>query len=116
MALTEAFTLSAVTVGATELSIVTGTTTLVSAAGTDGVYQLVLDCANMAKADEYRVRMYESALSGGTKRVANVWSLLGVQSELFVTPTFLLFHKWDFTLQKIAGTDRAFTASIRGVT
>lgn len=114
MAIAEYDSLNAVTVGATELSIVSGTTTL-SADATDGCYQLVLDAANMAKGDEFVVRGYESALSGGTKRVFLSQSLLGVQSELFVTPAFILMHGWDFTIQKIAGTDRAFTASIRQI-
>lgn len=112
MAVTEAYTLSAVTVGATELSIVSGTTTL-QAVATAGAYQLVLDAANMAKGDEFLIRVYEKALSGGTKRQIASWSLLGAQAELFATPALMLLNGWDFTIQKAAGTDRAFSASIR---
>lgn len=112
MALTEPYTLNAVTVGASELSIISGTTTLQSIA-TDGVVQVWVDASNMAKADEFVVRGYEAALSGGTKRLWFEQSLLGVQAELLVTPPVTLYHAWDFTIQKIAGTDRAFTASVR---
>jgi hypothetical protein len=70
----------------------------------------------MAKADEFRIRAYEKVeATGGTKKRFAEWSLLGVQAEVFVTPSFILLHGWDFTIQKIAGTDRAFDASIRKI-
>ena len=112
MAVTTAFELSAVTVGATELSIVSGTTTLQNNT-TAGVYQLVIDAANMAKGDEFIVKLYEKCKAAGTKRVFSAWILLGVQSELFITPSFMLLNGWDMTITKLVGTDRAFDASIR---
>jgi hypothetical protein len=115
MAITEPYELDGVTVGTTELSVVSGTTTL-STITTAGVYQLWVDPGNMAKADEFRIRAYEKVeATGGTKKVFAQWSLLGVQSEVFVTPTFILMNGWDFTITKVAGTDRAFDASIRKV-
>lgn len=116
MAISEPYELDNVTVGATELSIVSGTTTL-STVTDDGVYQLWVDpVTNMAKGDIFKVRGYEKVEgTGGTKRVFFQATLLGVQSENFVTPTFILINGWDFTIQKIAGTDRAFDASIRKV-
>lgn len=114
MAISQVYTLDAVTVGATELSIVSGTTTLQTM--TDGgVYELWIDAANMAKADEFRIRAYEKVKATGTKRVFCFWSLLGAQSEIFLTPAFALLNGWDFTIQKIAGTDRAFDAAIRKI-
>lgn len=112
MAVTTAFELSAVTVGATELSIVSGTTTLQNNT-TAGVYQLVIDAANMAKGDQFIVKLYEKCKAAGTKRVFSAWSLLGVQSQLFITPSFMLLNGWDMTITKLVGTDRAFDASIR---
>ena len=115
MAITEPYELDGVTVGTTELSVVSGTTTL-STITTAGVYQLWVDPGNMAKADEFRIRAYEKVeATGGTKKVFAQWSLLGVQSEVFVTPTFILMNGWDFTITKVAGTDRAFDAAIRKV-
>jgi hypothetical protein len=115
MAISEPYELDGVTVGATELSIVSGTTTLQTITD-DGVYQLWIDAGNMAKADEFRVKLYEKVEgTGGTKKVFAAWTLLGVQTEIFVTPTFILINGWDMTIQKIAGTDRAFDASIRKV-
>lgn len=114
MAISQLYTLSAVTVGSTELSIVSGTTSL-SADTTDGVFQLLVDASNMAKGDEYLIRLYEKVLSGGTQRKFAQFSLMGAQTQVFITPTFILLHGWDMTITKSAGTDRAFTASIRQV-
>ena len=115
MAISEPYELDNVTVGASELSVVSGTTSLQTITD-DGVYQLWIDAGNMAKADEFRIRMYETVEgTGGTKKVFAQWSLIGVQSQIFVTPTFILINGWDMTLTKIAGTDRAFDASIRKV-
>jgi hypothetical protein len=115
MAISVAYELDGVTVGATELSVVSGTTSLATDTS-DGVFQLWIDAGNMAKGDEYRVRLYEKVEeTGGVKKKFAEWSLLGAQTEIFVTPTFILMHGWDMTIQKIAGTDRAFDANIRKV-
>lgn len=115
MAISEPYELDGVTVGASELSIVSGTTSLQTITD-DGVYQLWIDAGSMAKGDEFRVRLYEKVEgTGGTKKVFFQQTISDVQSEIFVTPTFILINGWDMTIQKIAGTDRAFDASIRKI-
>lgn len=115
MAISEPYELDGVTVGASELSIVSGTTSLQTITD-DGVYQLFIDAGTMLKGDEFVVRVYEKVeATGGTKKVLFTATLLGLQAEIFCTPSFLLIHGWDMTIQKIAGTDRAFDASIRKV-
>ena len=115
MAISEPYELDGVTVGTTELSIVSGTTALQTVTD-DGVYQLWVDAGTMAKADEFIIRVYEKVeATGGTKKVVFAATLADVQSEVFVTPSLILMHGWDMTIQKIAGTDRAFDASIRKV-
>lgn len=115
MAISEPYELDGVTVGSSELSIVSGTTSLQTITD-DGVYQLWVDAYAMAKGDEFRIKIYEKVEgTGGTKKVVAQWTLLGAQSEVFVTPTFILINGWDMTIQKIAGSDRAFDASIRKV-
>ena len=115
MAISEPYELDGVTVGAAELSIVSGTTTLQTITD-DGVYQLWIDAGVMAKGDEFIVKLYEKVeATGGTKKCFAQWSLQGVQTEIFVTPTFILINGWDMTITKLAGTDRAFDASIRKV-
>jgi hypothetical protein len=118
MPLSEPHELDGVTVGSSELSIVSGTTSLQTIT-TDGVYELWVDPvgAGLAKGDEFRVRVYEKVEdTGGTKRVAFSASISDAQSQVWVFPPLYLMHGWDMTIQKIAGTDRAFDASVRGVT
>ena len=112
MPLSEAYTRTALTVSTVELSLVSGTSAL-QAITTAGSYQLWLDAANMAKGDEFQVRVIEAARAAGTGRELAEFSLKGVQTEVFFTQHFILLNGWDFTIKKIAGTDRAFDASIR---
>lgn len=115
MAISEIYELDGVTVGTTELSIVSGTTSLATDTN-DGEYQLWIDAGTMAKGDEFVIKGYEKVEgTGGTKKLFAQWSLQGVQSENFVTPIFMLMNGWDFTITKLAGTDRAFDASIRRI-
>jgi hypothetical protein len=114
MAISEHATMSAVSISTSEISIISGTTTLQNDT-TDGVYQLWVDAANMAKGDEFKIRIYEKVKAAGTKRQVFAATLSDVQSELFATPMLILLHGWDMTIIKVAGTDRAFDASIRKV-
>lgn len=117
MAISEPYELDGVTVGTVELSIISGTTTLQTIT-IPGVYQLFLDplVAPMAKGDEFKIRVYEKVeATGGTKRPVFSATLSDAQSEIFVTPMLVLKNGFDFTIQKIAGVDRAFDASIRMV-
>jgi len=105
--------LSAVTIGGTELSIISGTTTLQTDTN-KGIYWVLVDgVANMAKADDFEFRVMETIKSGGTKRQLIEAMLQNAQVEILATPPLWLGNGWDATLKKIAGTDRAFDASIR---
>ena len=115
MAITEPYELDGVTIGSTEISVLSGSTALQTST-VAGVYQLFVDAGNMAKGDEFKIKIYEKVEgTGGTKKVFFEASLLGVQAQNFVTPTFVLYNGWDMTIVKSAGTDRAFDASIRKV-
>jgi hypothetical protein len=114
MAISEAWSLSAVTVGSTELSIISGTTVLQTNT-TAGVYQLFVDpVTNMAKSDQFKVRIYEK-VKAGTKRVVFSQLITNTQSENLVFPSMILMNGFDFTIQKVNGTDRAFDASVRKI-
>lgn len=114
--LTEYDTLSAVTVGSSELSILSGTTSLPSTTDA-GVYQIWVDSmgASLAKDDKFTFRLYEKVEgTGGSKRVVLSAQMHHYATETFVLPGGLaLKNGWDATLQKTAGTDRAFSASVR---
>ena len=115
MAISEPYEMDGVTISTNEISIVSGTTSLQTVTD-DGVYQLWIDAYAMAKGDEFRVKLYEKVeATGGTKKVFAQFTLLGAQTEVFVTPSFVLINGWDMTITKIAGTDRAFDASIRKI-
>lgn len=112
MALSEAFQ-NSTTVGATEHFLASNSTTKTDQT-TDGAYQLFLELNNLAAGDEYRVRVYERISSGGTARIVMEWVVAGAQgSPNWVTPTLILLHGWEFSLTKLAGTDRSIAWSIR---
>lgn len=114
MALTESHSGTA-TVGTTERDLPSNSTTI-GALGDDGIYQLFLDANAMTATESYRLRIYERALAAGPQRLLEEVVLTGVQPEpLYVTPALLLMHGWTFTLQKLQGTDRSFSWSIRRV-
>lgn len=113
MAITEAFTGTA-TINTTEYSLVTNSTTLANEVS-DGVYQIFIDTANMAAGDEYTIQIKEKITSGGTQRVIYSATLDGKQSSPFVTPSLILMHGWDVTMDLITGTARSISWSIRQV-
>lgn len=115
MAISEPYELDGVTVGTTALSIVSGNTTPQSVTD-DGVYQLWVDGGVMAKGDEFLILLKEKVEgTGGSQKIFTQHSIQGVQSENFLTPTFILINGWDMLIDKLVGTDRAFDASIRKV-
>ena len=100
-----------VTVGTTELSLVSGNTTLQSVdwfAHRD----LQLAGASLTASDLFHVRIYGAP----TNTHAQIqWSeVIPVQgpSGKLVLPFFRCAYKFDITIQKITGTDRAFSWSI----
>ena len=113
MAIAEAFNGTA-TIGTTEYSCPNASTTLTPRTE-DGVYQVFIDTGPMSFGDQFRLRIYERVRSGSTQRVIYEAVLSGTMADSWVFPTLLLMHGWDVTLQRLAGTDRAFEWSIRQV-
>lgn len=71
----------------------------------DGVYQVFLDVSDMIAGDELQIRVYEKVLSTSTQRVVYEAVLTGPQAEpVWVSPTLILLHGWDVTLDALAGT------------
>ena len=82
---------------------------------TDGVFQIFLDVSDMSAGDILQLRLYEKCRSADTQRVAKEWIIANAQNEpLWVSPSFILMHGWDFTLDALAGTITV-TWSIRQV-
>lgn len=71
----------------------------------DGVYQIWLDLNDMVLTDVLQIRVYEKVGSGSTQRIAAEWVLRDVQAEpIWVSPSLILLHGWDVTLDALAGT------------
>ncbi len=114
MAMTEPYALNAVSVSTTELSVISGTTTLQNAT-TAGIYYPTIDPvqAGVAKGDRFWFRVYEKVRSASTKRVVMGVPIYNAQAEPWFFPPMILLNGFDFTLQKTAGTDRNWDASVR---
>lgn len=102
---------TALSISTTEISVVSGTSTLATDT-TDGVFCCRVDLTNMAKGDRFVLKMYETARASGTKRVVDTWTFLGDRSDVVITEPVLLLNGWDFTLIRQAGADRTFDCSI----
>jgi len=116
MAITESFQNSA-TMTTTEFWLAANSTTQGSGQSTDMMVQLFLDVSALANADEYRVRAWDAISSAGTVRIIMEWTISHAQSEpIWPSPALILLHKWDFSVTKLAGTDRSIAWSIRTAT
>ena len=113
MAISEAYSNTA-TIGTTEYSLPNNSTVLTPIT-VDGIYQVFIDFAAMAAGDEYLIQIKEKVASGGTQRTVYSASVSGTQASPFVSPSLILLHGWDVTVDKIAGTDRSIVWSIRSV-
>ena len=103
MAISEAYA-GTEAVSTTEHSITTDTAGP-DADTNDGVYQVFLDLSDMVAGDELQIRGYEKVQSTDTQRIFYQSNLIGPQSPpIWVSPSFILMHGWDFTLDAIAGT------------
>lgn len=71
----------------------------------DGVYQTFLDVSDMVTGDVLQIRVYEKVQSAGTARTVYECILRDAQPEpVWVSPSLILMHGWDVTLDALAGT------------
>lgn len=79
-----------------------------------GVYQLWVSAVNVAGGDNFLLRKRVKVRAGSTERVVALHNFIEVQPlPNHVLPATSLAHGWNYTLQKVAGTDRMFSWSIR---
>jgi hypothetical protein len=97
----------------------TSDTTSIQAITTDGIFQLWLDVNDMIAGDILQIRIYEKCKGGSPgdiQRVAAEWILRDAQSSpLWVSPSLILMHGWDMSLDVLAGTNVRVHWSIRSV-
>ena len=115
MAIAELYSGSA-TISTTEISLVSGTSSLQSDA-TDGIYQVFLDLNALANGDVFELKVKEKVRSADTQRVVYIIPIAQAQTGQpnLASPSLILMHGWDVTLIKISGTDRAISWSVRQV-
>lgn len=103
------------TVSTTELSLISGTSTLQSST-TAGIYELMLDLSALASGDSFRIRLKEKVKAAGTQNVIEDATIAGAQAQpIYVTPSLILMNGWDMTIVKVGGTNRSIDYSIRQV-
>ncbi len=114
MALSE-FATGSTSIGVTEYFLASASTTATPQT-TDGIYQLYVDLSALVKGDVFIIRGYEKVQSGGTRRVFFTDRVANAQGDPhWVSPSFLLLHGWEFSIQKSAGSDETIAYSIRAV-
>ena len=73
--------------------------------GTTGVFQTFLDVSDMVAGDILQINAYEKVRSSDTQRIVYTAILRDAQSEpVWVSPSLILMHGWDFSLKAVAGT------------
>lgn len=102
------------TVGTAEYYLISASTTKTDQTD-DAIIQGWIDFDNMIAGDQYRVRAYEK-VNGGAQQVAYEAFLDGVQATFLVLPALVLGEAWEYSLKKLAGTDRVIAWSIRKLT
>lgn len=103
MAISEAFS-GTKAVDTTEWSLTTDSSGP-DAETSDGVFQVFLDVSDMIATDILQIRIYEKVRSGDTQRIIFESILRDAQSEpIWVSPSLILLHGWDVTLDALAGT------------
>lgn len=112
---TALYTAAGTTISTAEYSVTLASTSGAPAAKTDKVTAgLVLDTNAVVAGDQFLVTLYDKAQSGTTQRKCATWIIAGAQAEpIFMTPPLMLGEGWDFTIKKLAGTDRTIPAEIR---
>lgn len=114
MAITQAYS-GTHTSWATEYSLTNASTSL--ATRTDaGVYQLFLDLSTLASGDTYTIRVYETVVALGTRRVVVEHVVTGAQSPpIWAFPSLVLMNGWDMSLVGTGNSSRSIAWSIRKV-
>ena len=102
MAISEAYSGTA-SISTTEFSCPNNSTTLTPVTA-DGVYQMFLDTSDMVEGDQLQIRIYEKCRSADTQRIIYEAVLTGAMAETWVSPSLILLHGWDVTLDALAGT------------
>lgn len=110
---------SSASISTTEYSLLNDSTTLATIT-TDALVQGWIDFGAMTAADEYEVKFYETAYTGGSKVAVHHVIVAGLDGGLIggilVLPSLIVGLGWDVTVKKLSGTDRTIGWNIRLIT
>lgn len=98
-------TTDSATIGTTEYFLASDSTTATYQTA-DVVLQVYLDVNAMAAGDEFLIQFYEK-IDGTNVRRYYFATLVGAQSEQWVSPAFIVGNGWEVSVKKITGTDRS---------
>lgn len=93
------------TIGTTEYFLASDSTTATYQTG-DVILQVYLDLGALTAAEEYDIKIYEK-VDGTNAEVIYYAKVQGVQSYMWVSPSFILGVGWEVSVTKISGTDRS---------
>ena len=107
---------SGLVVSTTELSLISGTSTLQTVTD-DAVVMVFIDLNDMLDADILLFKLYETVRASGTKRVMDALRISHAPGTAkgFIYPSVVLLHGWDFTIQRVGGTDVTIDSSVRKI-
>ncbi len=112
MAVTRYLHSTGVTISTTEIGLTNGTSTIASNTD-DGAYQVTLDLGALVAGDVFQFAYYEKAHDSDTAVRQILANLSGVIPGAELTfPPITLGNGWDFSLDKISGTDRSIGWSV----
>jgi hypothetical protein len=115
VAISEPYVSTGTSISTTEISLVSGTSSLQSITD-DGIYQVFIEVSALAPNDEFTIAIKEKVYAAATQRIIHKPTLLGQQAEpIWVSPSLALIHGWDVTIIRVAGADRTLAWSIRKV-
>lgn len=81
----------------------------------DGVYQVFLDTSAMTLTNQLHIHIYEKCRGASTQRIIYEAIMTGTMADSWVSPSLILLHGWDVTLEMVAGAAATIEWSIRKV-
>lgn len=102
------------TVGTTPYGVMSQSTSITYQT-TDAIVQLFIDINAIAAGDEFKVKGLEK-IDGTNARTFYEANIAPQTNKGWVSPMFIMTNGWEFTIEKVTGTDRSLPFSIRYVT
>ena len=98
-------TQASATIGVAEHFLASNSTTATYQTS-DVILQVYLDLGAMAAGDEYLIKIYEKVDGTNAEAIYRA-TVIGEQTDMWVSPAFVLGVGWEVGVDKIAGTDRS---------